>query len=118
MIGDAMTSRMQHGDRQHHQRKNREQMDRTPWTPQSKLVDEECGHAHDRHEHHPDPAGEPVTRRAFRQGNLHEAEDERGNGRCGVNLNDGTRLQQRGEIHGASLFRSAAKVMTARQRRA
>ena len=94
---------VQHGERQHDQREDRQKMDRAPDAPHPQLVDPERRRTDDRHQRHPDPADGPMRERSLRGGELHEAERKSAHRREGVNLNCRRSVEQRLQRHGAAV---------------
>ena len=93
----VMPVRLPHRKRQHDQRKDRQQMDRAPWPPEPKLVNEERGHGDRRHEDDPDPAHGAVRQRALWRGKLDDAQDEGTHGREGMSLDRRRGIEQWGK---------------------
>ena len=58
-------------ERKHHQREDRQQVDRAPRAPQPDLMDPERAGGHERHQQDPDPAQRAMRQRSLRRGQLH-----------------------------------------------
>src|SRR5688572_29619739 len=76
VVPDFMPARAPDCKRQHHQRKDRQQMDRAPWSPKADFMDEKGGDADDHHDRNPEPAEGAVVDGAFRRRQLNDAERE------------------------------------------
>jgi hypothetical protein len=112
-----MVARTPDRQRQHHERENRQEMDRAPRPPELQLVNEKRADRDREHEPDPDPAEGPVRQRALGGRELHEAERERRHRREGVKLDPGRGGQQRREIHvRASLFHKKRRDLVLRLR--
>jgi hypothetical protein len=101
MPGHVVTARMKYRQRQHHQRKDGDQMNRAPRSPNAQLVNPESRHADRQHEQHPNPSYGPMGNCPLRGGQLDESESKRRDRRKGVQLNRGGGIQERCERDGA-----------------
>ena len=94
---DAVAPRVHDRKRQRCKRKDREQMDRAPPTPDAQVMDPERARRHSDHERNPEPTDGAMRQRPFGRGKLYRAEPECGQRRKSMQLGGGGGVQQRRE---------------------
>jgi hypothetical protein len=93
VIGDAVTVRNPCPDWKHDQREDRQQMNRALRTYQPDLVDPERTDRDRYHQGYPDPAQRAMGQGPLRRGQLHDAKQEGGHGREGVERDRGSCIE-------------------------